>query len=123
MIPARILVVDDDEAIRLLVTRLFAREGHQVTTASDGEEASLRLTETPFDLVILDVMMPRMDGIHVARVIASGPEPRPQIIIMTAAVQSIIDELPHAHIWKVISKPFDLSQLLREGTAALAARE
>ena len=122
MTPARILVVDDDDAIRLLVTRLFKREGHDVATASDGEEASRLLAAGGFDLVILDVMMPRMDGIQVARTIATSPDPRPQIIIMTAAVQGIIDELPHASIWKVISKPFDLGQMLREGNAALSAR-
>jgi CheY-like chemotaxis protein len=121
MNPARILVVDDDEAIRLLVTRLFRREGHDVSSAGDGEEAIEMLDTRHYDLVILDVMMPRKDGIAVAERIAASPEPRPKVIIMTAAVPSIVDRLPKTGVWTVISKPFNLEQILQEARAALAS--
>lgn len=116
----RVLVVDDDDAIRMLVTRLFLRNGFEVTNAADGQEALERLSEKAFDLVILDVMMPRMDGISVAEKISSFPAPRPRVVVMTAAVPGIIERLKPHQVWKVISKPFNLELLLKEALAALA---
>ena len=63
---ARILVVDDIEDNRDLLTRRLNREGYRkIATAADGEEALALIAETAFDLVLLDVMMPKCDGYQV----------------------------------------------------------
>jgi sigma-B regulation protein RsbU (phosphoserine phosphatase) len=63
--PARLLVVDDNEMNRDLLSRRLRQEGHFVTTANDGRQALERIHAEPFDLVLLDVMMPEMDGYRV----------------------------------------------------------
>src|SRR5687767_3737024 len=60
-----VLVVDDTEANRDALSRRLERKGYSVTTAADGAEALRQLAERPFDLVILDVMMPGMSGLEV----------------------------------------------------------
>ena len=59
---ARILVVDDESDIRSLIQRYAQREGHEVTTASDGLQAVELCMENDFDIIIMDIMMPEMDG-------------------------------------------------------------
>ena len=61
--PARIVVVDDDEALRNAVRRALRLEGHDVELARDGEEGLAQLAGLSADLVVLDVLMPVLDGI------------------------------------------------------------
>jgi DNA-binding response OmpR family regulator len=63
----RILLVDDEQPIQTLLSFPLQRDGYEVVQASDGREALTRFSEQPFDLVVLDVMMPRMDGLEVCR--------------------------------------------------------
>jgi CheY-like chemotaxis protein len=123
---ARVLVVDDDEAIRVLVTRLFQRRGYDVASAQDGSDAIRQLDADPFDLVLLDLMMPLTDGATVAgHIVSSGDgngRRQPGIIVMSAAVPGVLERLPREHIWKVITKPFRVDALLTEAEAALAHR-
>jgi adenylate cyclase len=63
--PAWILVVDDDAVSRTMLTRLLEREGHRVDTAADGRQALERLHADPFDVALLDVLMPELDGYEV----------------------------------------------------------
>jgi two-component system response regulator MprA len=125
--PIRVLVVDDDDAIRLLVTRLFLRNGYAVESAADGAEAIEKMAQSQFDLIVLDLMMPRLDGIGVIERLASAERDRgtrmPRILVMTAAAPSIVKMLPTQHIARVITKPFDLAALLREAVEALGSGE
>ena len=68
---ANILVIDDDPDAADLVTRVLTRAGHEVEIASNGREAIMRLTGTLPDLVILDMRMPEMDGVHFLEVLRS----------------------------------------------------
>ena len=83
--PARILVADDTPAnVRILETRL-ARDGYEVITARDGEEALAAAREAKPDLILLDIMMPKMDGIAVCRALKADPAfPFTPIIMVTA---------------------------------------
>ena len=63
----KILVVDDDSSIRLLVSDVLTDQGLTVSTAASGEEALKRLEEESFDLILLDIMMKGMDGLEVCR--------------------------------------------------------
>ena len=64
---ATILLVDDEESIQKLLTYPLEREGYRVIQARDGEEALRRFAELPIDLVVLDVMLPKLDGLEVCR--------------------------------------------------------
>jgi two-component system response regulator AtoC len=78
----RVLVVDDEKNLRELIVRELSRKGHEVDGVADGETALARLREAPYDVVILDMKMPRKEGIEVMRELQGFPE-RPQVIVMT----------------------------------------
>jgi len=82
MANSRILVVEDDPRLAATLDRVLAAEGHDVEVAGDGTEALRRARERPFDLVVLDVMLPGLDGIAVCRRLrATGSVP---ILLLTA---------------------------------------
>ena len=108
-----VLVADDDEAIRALVTHLFARRGDRVQGVADGEAAIARLDAETFDLLILDLMMPRTDGMGVLAHLAARPVPSPRIIVMTAAIPSLAAMVPRAQVVAVVTKPFEIATMLR----------
>jgi DNA-binding response OmpR family regulator len=85
----RLLVVDDNETNRDLLGRHLKREGHVVTTAEDGFEALERLRAEPFDLVLLDLMMPRMNGYEVLRHLAADTGLRDIPVIMISALDEL----------------------------------
>jgi len=78
----RVLVADDEKNLRELIVRELARKGHDVQGVGDGEAALARLAEAPYDVVVLDMKMPRKEGIEVLRELAGQPE-QPQVIVMT----------------------------------------
>ena len=84
--PARILVVDDEPNNRLLLTVMLAPDGYDVVTAAAGEEALAMIAQHAPDLIVLDVMMPGMDGYQVAARIKSGDATRHIPIIMLTAL-------------------------------------
>ena len=106
-----VLVVDDDIAIRTLVTRVFARRGDKVQSAVDGEAAIECLKSRTFDLIVLDLMMPRTDGFGVLDYLSTLDAGRPRIIVMTAAVPGLANQVPVEQVVGVLGKPFDLKAL------------
>ena len=72
--PGKILVVDDDEDSRTLLAHLLKREGYEVATAIDGQDAVEKLPDTSIDVLLLDVMMPRMDGFAVCEALKKDPK-------------------------------------------------
>jgi DNA-binding NtrC family response regulator len=80
--PVRVLVADDEKNLRELIVRELTRKGHVVDGVGDGEAALARMRETPYDVVVLDMKMPRREGIEVLRELADFPE-HPQVIVMT----------------------------------------
>ncbi len=80
----RILVVDDEKIKRVTLADDLATQGHDVAAASDGEEALRHLESGPFDVVVTDLKMPKLDGIELLRRIKQGPWPDLEVIMMTA---------------------------------------
>jgi DNA-binding response OmpR family regulator len=105
---SRVLVVDDDEGIRQLLVAALRRSGTDVDTASDGCDALQKLLLRDYAVVILDVMMPRLDGRSVLAQIMRGPQPRPAVIVTSAMGET--DSFADADL--VLPKPFDLFSLL-----------
>ena len=82
MTTSRILVVEDDPRLAATLQRLLAAEGHDVEIAGDGHDGLRRARDRPFDLVVLDIMLPGIDGLAVCkRLRAAGPIP---ILLLTA---------------------------------------
>ena len=81
----KILVVDDEEDILELVRYNLARDGYRVVCAASGEQALSRAKSEPFDLIVLDLMLPGIDGLEVAKMLKSKPETRHIPIIMLTA--------------------------------------
>jgi two-component system response regulator MprA len=81
---ARILVVDDEDAIRLTLDLLLRKRGYTVVTAADGAAALALIEQQPFDLLLLDLMMPGLNGIEVARR-AQTLQPAAAVLILTGS--------------------------------------
>lgn len=114
----RILVVDDDPQISGLLKRGLAYEGYTVDTAGDGQEALAKARQNEPDLVILDVLMPGMDGFEVARRLRQGS--RVPILMLTAKGM-VADKVAglDAGADDYIVKPFDFDELLARVRALL----
>jgi DNA-binding response OmpR family regulator len=120
----RILIADDDPDLIDLLESFFRGEGYEVTAKVNGKDALQAAESEKFDLVLLDVMMPYIDGYHVASEISSrlGSE-APKIIIMTSrdtASEKGIALLSGAS--EVIQKPFSLDDINARVKAALGAK-
>ena len=107
-----ILVVDDDQAVRDSLARSLQYSGYEVTAAGDGLEALARLSALRPDAVIMDVMMPRLDGLETTRMLRSTGNDVP-ILVLTArdAVGDRVDGLD-AGADDYMAKPFALDELL-----------
>jgi CheY-like chemotaxis protein len=108
----RVLVVDDEESIRTLIDRVLSRQGFKVETAADGQRAIEKIAQGEFDAIVLDLMMPRVDGFSVLRhLIATNPELISKTVVATAfprdATNAQLDE-----VCRVIIKPFDTGELI-----------
>ncbi|MBK5220729.1 MAG: response regulator, partial [Thermoleophilia bacterium] len=115
---ARILLVDDEQSIQTLLSYPLRKDGYHVTSALDGSEALQRFEDGRFDLVILDLMLPRLDGVEVCRQLRS----RSQVpIIMLTAKGSETDKVAGLEVGAddYITKPFDTDELHARVRAAL----
>jgi two-component system, chemotaxis family, chemotaxis protein CheY len=121
---AKILICEDDELYQQIAEAAFAGGEHNVTFASNGLQALQRLSESTFDLVVTDLMMPDKDGLEVIRAIREGNAKTP-ILAMTAGLASLKEPLLVAAAAlganDVIQKPFRPGAL-RERVAALLAQ-
>ncbi|MDR4306307.1 response regulator [Chelatococcus sambhunathii] len=120
---ARILLCDDDDAVRAFVKRALELDGHAVTTAVDGAEGLDALTaqDGAFDLLLTDIRMPMMDGIALALATARD-FPGLTILLMTGyADQRERAADLQALIHDVVTKPFSLDQIRAAVADALAA--
>lgn len=108
----KILIVDDDDAIRKLVEKVLLREGYEIDTARDGLEAISRMQASRYDGLILDLMMPAMSGFEVLDRLDADPAIAPPFrIVMTAATGSKLVNIDEERVDAIISKPFDIQQL------------
>ncbi|MGH2730446.1 MAG: response regulator transcription factor [Actinomycetota bacterium] len=110
----RILVADDDPVILRLIQVNLELEGYQVLTANNGEEAVETATAEHPDLVILDIMMPRMDGYQACETIKSEESTKdiPIVFLSAKAQQSDIDKGKAYGVDDYLTKPFDPAELI-----------
>lgn len=114
--------MDDDDPIRTLLATVVAHQGYVVETASDGEQAIQRLNADGYSLVLLDLMMPRVDGYAVLQHIRQSKPELLRCTIIASAVPE--EEIRHrvAHpVFKIHVKPFDMSRLIEDIRSCRAA--
>lgn len=117
ILPGRILVAEDQRAVQDLVRTVLTNAGHKVTVVANGAEAVAAIQEADFDLVLMDMRMPVMDGLSAARKIRQIVGPRSKVPIIAASGTEFTDNtesLVEAGINDCISKPFILATLLEK---------
>ena len=109
---SRVLVVDDEDALRMVLSAELSSSGYDVTTSSDGDEAITQIQNKKFDLVLLDIKMPKVDGFEVLKFIKKN-SPGVKVIMLTgfADLKNAIESKKHG-AEDFVSKPYDLVDLL-----------
>jgi two-component system phosphate regulon response regulator PhoB len=113
--PKRILIVDDNEDTRQLFAQTLSGESYEVTLANDGDEALRKVGWTHPDLILLDLMMPGVDGLRVCRALKQNPAYRPIPILMISAKfadPASRQQAVEAGAEEILIKPIDPSNLL-----------
>jgi len=109
---AKLLVVDDENNLRLVVQKEMTRQGHEVETASDGEAAWDALEQQDFDVLLCDINMPRLDGIALLRRLRERSQNPPEVIMITgqATVESAIEAMKLG-AYDYLTKPYRITEL------------
>lgn len=115
----RILVVDDDEAVRVAIQHLLEADGHQVRAEGSAEAALAEFDRSPYDLVILDLGMPQMDGLSLARLLKER-KPTVPILLLTGWGEQVREDQP-PEVDTVLAKPVRRATL-RSAIAQLVGR-
>uniref|UniRef100_I2PXI9 histidine kinase n=1 Tax=Desulfovibrio sp. U5L TaxID=596152 RepID=I2PXI9_9BACT len=121
----RILLAEDEPVNRIFTVRALQKLGHSVETAADGREALLLLGQSPFDLVLMDIQMPRLNGLEATRMIRSGQVPGiattiPVVALTAYAMDSDRERGLDAGMDEYVTKPFEPWELVEAMERALA---
>jgi two-component system response regulator PilR (NtrC family) len=109
----RALVVDDDDPIRALLANVVERQDLDVDTARDGAEAIARIDEDGYCVILLDLMMPRVDGFGVLQHLQTHhPEKLRRTIIASAVPESEVRKKFSQQVYRIHTKPFDMRRLI-----------
>ena len=122
-LPSRILVVDDEETVRDVLGHLLGEAGHQVTTVESAEEGLAALQRDPFDLIVLDLMLPGMSGLEMLRAVKAR-DPEQAVLMVTAfgSVETAVQAMKEG-AFNYLSKPFRHDEVLVTVRNALNQRE
>lgn len=121
MLEPQLLVTDDDRDFRLCLGEALSRRGYRVVLACDGMEALEILKSQPIHLALLDVHMPRLDGLGMLRTLRDAKLSLPCILMSAKLDESIVSQAKQLHTDQVLSKPFSLA-LLSDTIQNLLAR-
>src|SRR4029077_17383216 len=117
----RVLVVDDEQSLRKVLAATLQREGYEVQVASDGEEALIALDRDGADVVVTDLVMPKMDGLSLLRkVVVSHPDVPVIVVTAHGRVDSAVEAMK-AGAFDFVTKPFEHAEL--KSIIAKAARQ
>ena len=109
---ARVLIADDDQAIRQLVCTILQREGLEVDSVADGQEAIEKLEQNDYTVILLDLMMPRVDGFGVVSYLKDHPPAsKPVVLVVSAYADQKFKEVDPDVVAGVLRKPFEVADL------------
>ena len=121
--PARILVIDDDEAVRDILSQMLRVKGHRVVVASNGEEGIERFKKGEFDLVFTDLGMPKVSGWDVGRAIKGMNSKVPIAMITGWGMELNREKMSESGIDLIVSKPFNFDQVIQLVSEAMELKE
>ena len=107
----KVLVVDDDPPIRALVAKILERANLAVETAADGEEAISKLRTGTYDAVVVDLMMPKVDGEGVITFVGNMAGVKPAVIVASAGEPQTLHRLNSSVVHSIVRKPFEIDML------------
>ena len=110
-VEGRVLVVDDEPAIRALVAKIVGRAGLAVDTACDGAEAIAKMQDVTYSVLVVDLMMPIIDGFGVVEYVKTMSPPRPSVIVASASDSAILRQLDGTIVHSIVRKPFEIDVL------------
>jgi len=120
---ARILVIDDEDTVRDILSRMLKIKGHEVVVASDGEEGIERFKSGEFDLIFTDLGMPKISGWEVGKII-KGLNPKVPIAMITGwGVELNKEKMSESGIDLIVSKPFNFDQVIQLVSEAMELKE
>jgi DNA-binding response OmpR family regulator len=111
MVSTRVLVVDDEPAIRALVAKIVERQGFPVDVARDGAEAITKLDERSYGVLVVDLMMPNVDGYALIEHLKGRPGQPPAVIVISAGDSASLRRLDGSMVHSIVRKPFDIDVL------------
>ncbi len=115
----RLLITDDDRSMRQTLAEAMRRCGHEVATASDGDEAIELFDSGDVQLVIVDFHMPRVSGLEVIRHVRSRNSVMPCILISAELSEAVRQEAQRMHTCGIFDKPLRLAKLRQTVTQSL----
>lgn len=107
----RVLVVDDEAAIRALIAKIVERAGLVVDTAQNGADAIAKMESIGYEVVVVDLMMPVVDGFGVVEYVGSIKHGRPAVIVISAGDSAVLRQLDGSVVHSIVRKPFDIDVL------------
>jgi DNA-binding response OmpR family regulator len=112
----RVLIVDDDDGIQALMKALLLRREVQVDSAADGDIALRKIRERSYDSIVLDLMLPKINGFEIVRELKSrSPELLKRTIVVTAASNLTLRDFADSKlVRRVMRKPFDINEFIDE---------
>jgi len=121
---ARILIVDDEMPISILLTQTFEQDGHQVTTAGNGIECMNKMASFRPDVVIMDIMMPKLDGVDTTRLIRRNKNYSDTVIVALSAKadEETRKRMREAGANLFMRKPFVIAKLVARVNQILETR-
>jgi DNA-binding NtrC family response regulator len=120
---ASILIVDDNVSLCRTLSLVLGRQGYAVNTAKDGLEALVKVQESPFDMIFMDIKMPLMDGVEAYRRIKKI-RPEAVVMMMTAyAVEDLVQQALEEGAYGIVYKPLDIGKVVAVIEEAKEAQE
>ena len=107
----RVLLIDDDDGVRSLLVTALRQKGLLIDEASGGQQALDLLAENAYAVVLLDLLMPHVDGFTVFEAIESSAAVPPIVLVVTGADRSVINRLDSRRIHGIVRKPFDPEEI------------
>jgi CheY-like chemotaxis protein len=108
----KVLLADDDQSIRQLVSMIVRREGLEIDSAADGADAIDKLQQNEYAVVLLDLMMPRVDGFGVVEYLREHPQSqKPVVLVITAYADQKFKDVDPNVVAGVVRKPFEIADL------------
>src|SRR3954452_18998537 len=117
-----ILIIDDDPGIRGLLCVVLRRQGFECHVAADGDEAQKKLRRYEYDAILLDLMLPKLNGFEILRFLKAERRAMLQRVVVVTAVAEITlrDFDDQKLVWALLRKPFDLHHLIETVTECAA---